>query len=129
MKMVWLKPGPRKGKIVSVPDAQARAFEHLRVAKRYVSEPPTGPAYSRRDMRAAEPPITYPAFDPAAPTGRMDVRHHQLDEGSEAEEKPLARMTNRALHEVAAAEGIAVETDDNKADLVDKITRAREARA
>lgn len=41
----------------------------------------------------------------------------------------LAKLTNKQLHELAAAEGIGVEANDNKATLVDKITAARAAAA
>lgn len=50
----------------------------------------------------------------AAPTG--------VDEGD------LTKLTVKQLLEVAAAEGVAVESDDNKAGLVEKITAARAAK-
>lgn len=49
------------------------------------------------------------------------------DKNSEAE--GLAALTNVKLHELAEAEGIAVESDDNKASLVDKIIAGRAAKA
>ena len=39
--------------------------------------------------------------------------------------KSLSSMTKAELLEVASAEGVSVETDDNKADLVRKIEKAR----
>ncbi|EHK56908.1 hypothetical protein [Allomesorhizobium alhagi] len=47
----------------------------------------------------------------------------------EAMRADLTKMTNAQLHELADAEKIAVETDDNKATMVDKIMAARTAPA
>ncbi|NGO50434.1 hypothetical protein [Allomesorhizobium camelthorni] len=47
----------------------------------------------------------------------------------EAMRADLTKMTNAQLHELAGAEKIAVETDDNKATMVDKIMAARTAPA
>lgn len=53
----------------------------------------------------------------------------RLAQEAKASPKPLASMTAANLRELAAAEGVPFETDDNKADLVTKIENHRATRA
>jgi hypothetical protein len=48
-----------------------------------------------------------------------------LEQADETDD--LSKLTNKQLHAIADAEGVPVETDDNKADLVRKIEEARAA--
>lgn len=60
----------------------------------------------------------------AAVAAEEAAKEGQIDGGTD-----LAKMTKPQLHELAAAEGIAVETDNNKQTLIDKIVAARAAAA
>lgn len=51
------------------------------------------------------------------------------EEDAKSDAADLSKLTNKQLQEIAAAEEIAVEANDNKATLVDKITAGRVAKA
>lgn len=52
----------------------------------------------------------------------------KAEEAAKAERAELEKLTNPQIHALAADEQIAVETDDNKASLIDKIVAGRAAK-
>lgn len=57
--------------------------------------------------------------------GRKMLIEGTADDSKSEPTAELSKLTNKQLRELAEAEGIAVETDDNKASLVAKIEAAR----
>lgn len=55
------------------------------------------------------------------------VKGHELYEGLVEGEKTLDKLSKAELTAIADAEGVLIETDDNKADLVRKIEESRAA--
>lgn len=70
----------------------------------------------------------YPPEGYAARSTPEEIETAVKAEKSAQERVELEKLTNKQLQELAAAEGVEIEGDDNKASLVEKITAARAAK-
>lgn len=78
--------------------------------------------FAKRAADRTVGPTQQRAMDAARENKAMKAAPSNKAEGSS-----LSAMTKAELLDVAKAEGVAVESDDNKADLVAKIEKARKA--
>lgn len=66
-----------------------------------------------------------PASETEAETKAEKAPLNKMDLAPDNKAEALSSMTKAELVDVAKAEGVEIETDDNKADLVRKIEKAR----